>query len=165
MKVKNCSHEGCTCARIWSKGLCRYHFMKENPPKPLNRTPIKTKVTPKQKVRIKENKEYYKAAILLNIVKNKGVCRCDECGEEIKSPFGKNHGRLVCHVIGSGANAALYHDKENHFILGRGELFGECSCGAKFDESGHRHEMKINKQAEEIRQRLTLKYYMKKATR
>jgi len=41
MKIKKCSVEGCTCNRRWSRGLCRYHFLKLNPPKPIKKVPLK----------------------------------------------------------------------------------------------------------------------------
>src|SRR6478609_4313013 len=97
------------------------------------------KSSERQKVAISENKAYYARAIAANIIKNKGVCRCDECGMEIKSPSG----RSVCHIISAALNKALYHEPENYVILGRGPLFNECKCGWKFDESGRADEMKI----------------------
>ena len=72
-------------------------------------------MTETKKSEIKESGNYYRLAIALNIIKNKSVCRCDECGSPIKHPTGRN----VCHIIGSGANKELYLDKRNNFILGK----------------------------------------------
>lgn len=77
----------------------------------------------------------------------------------IKNPLGEKHGRAVCHIISGGANGALYLEPENHFVLGRGELFGECNCGWKFDESGERETMKIWPVAAERIERLNRRYY------
>ena len=112
-------------------------------------------MTETKKSEIKESVNYYRQAIALNIIKNKSVCRCDECGSPIKHPTGRN----VCHIIGSGANKELYLDKRNNFILGKGEMFGECNCGWSFDESGEKSEMEIYPKYLEIRETLNREYY------
>lgn len=148
---------------LFGKSRCEFHYRLFNASKhSLKRSPIKNIVKPKRVARIKENKSYYLWAIQNNIDRN-GECLCDECSGPIKNPFGENHGRLVCHIVSSGANETLYHEPENHFILGRGPLFGECSCGDQFDNSKHRHKMKIAVIAEAIRINLNHKYYTKKA--
>lgn len=134
----------CGCGRsgpIWSKGMLRPCFLKQNPPKPI------ANVSKKQLGKIKENGNYYRAAIAQNIIRNKGKCRCDECGEEIKQPKGRN----VAHIVSGGANAALYLEPENNNVL--------CFDCVIWEESGDRTKMKLYEQREEIRQRLTAKYY------
>lgn len=106
-----------------------------------------------------ENKSYYAKAIFLNIKKNNGRCKCDECGEDINKPTGRN----VCHIIGKGANTALYHDVRNHLVLGKGELFGECNCGWMFDESGSWEEMNVALYARQTKETLNLEYYNRKS--
>lgn len=154
-KSKLCA---CGCGKegpIYARKMLKECDRRVNPPKGLKKTGIKVKVSAKKQERIKESKLYYRQAIGRNILKNKGVSKCDECGEPIKSPNGRN----VCHLIGSNANPALYLDPENHLILGKGPLYGECDCGWKFDESGERETMKIWPVAAERIERLNFKYH------
>jgi len=109
--------------------------------------------------RIEEGKKYYVRALVLNSNKNNGKIRCDECGELIKHPTGSN----VCHIVGKGANLTCYFDVRNHFILGKGEMFGECECKQKFDDRGEKKNMKIYEQYLKIRDDLNSGYYNKKA--
>lgn len=52
--MKKCKQEECESTRIWSKGFCRFHFLKEFPPKPIK------KVSEKGKVKKEQKKEYTK---------------------------------------------------------------------------------------------------------
>jgi len=147
-KLKPC--KGCDkLSYIWARGKCKPCALKEKPPKKIQ------PVSEKKKQEIKTSNQYYRWAIDKNIIKNKGVCRCDECGEEIKSPSGRN----ICHIVSGGANKALYLEPINHFILGKGETFGECSCGWKYDESGEKEKMNIYPRHVEVREILNNKYY------
>jgi hypothetical protein len=152
-KIKTCN---CGCGKsgiIWARGKLKDCDRRVNPPKALR------KISEKKAGKIKDSKDYYREAIGMNILKNKGKCLCDNCGDPIKDPLGKKHGRAVCHIIGSGANETLYLDPENHFVLGRGPLFNECNCGWMFDESGEWETMKIGPEAAERKERLNRKYY------
>lgn len=96
------------------------------------------------------NNQYYISALLDNWVKNNGVCRCDECRSFIDDPTGRN----VSHIISAGANRSLYLDPENNRVL--------ClDCEDKWT-TGDRSTMKIYPNTEEIRIRLTNKYYQNK---
>lgn len=112
-----------------------------------NRGIVIKKIIPKQKVKIEENNQYYKRCIAENIIKNKDCARCDNCGEKIRKPTGRNVG----HIISSGANSRLYHEPLNHFMLGKGELFGECGCLHEFDEGTDRQSMNIYEESERRR--------------
>lgn len=117
------------------------------------RTPKKPKIGLRKKnytESIIENNKYYHAAIILNRDKNKGSCRCEECNEPIPRPKGIN----VSHIIAGSANKALYRDLENHKILCR-------TCEQNWT-TGDRSTMKIYPETEEIRIRLTNKYYQNK---
>lgn len=106
---------------------------------------------------IKNSQQYYLQAILDNQKANDGKCRCDECGNLIAHPTGRN----VCHIVGSGANKKLYFDLRNRFILGKGALFNECNCGATFDDKGLKSTMNIFPKYEDIRIRLNNEHYTK----
>jgi hypothetical protein len=116
-------------------------------PGPLKRTPIKTKVTAKQRAKIKLNKEYYVKSIANNIKLNNGVCVCENCPTIIKNPTGSN----VSHIISAGANAALYLDKLNHFIL--------CEICEGIWTMHDKTTMNIYPESEERRIKLNHKYY------
>lgn len=134
-------------------------YMKATPPKPIKKSYLKPKISDKKTEQIKADREYYAKAIHANIVKNKGRCRCDECDHKIDYPIGRN----VAHLIGKGANLALYHDIRNHVILGKGPMFNECNCLWKLDESGEWEEMKLAEHIKQVKQQLTNEYYTKKA--
>jgi 5-methylcytosine-specific restriction endonuclease McrA len=119
----------------------------KKPKAELKRTPIKKKVSPKQRARIKLNQEYYANAIAANKKKNYGLCVCENCSKTIPNPKGSN----VSHIVSAGANTALYLDIENHFIL-CGVCEAVWSC---FDKTT----MNIYKESEERRIRLNHKYY------
>jgi hypothetical protein len=118
-------------------------------PGPLKRTAIKTKVTAKQRAKIKLNKEYYAKSIANNIKLNNGVCVCENCPTIIKTPTGSN----VSHIISAGANAALYLDKLNHFIL--------CEICEAIWTMHDKTTMNIYPESEERRIKLNHKYYNK----
>ena len=118
-------------------------------PKPLKRMPIKTKVSSKQRAKIKLNKDYYAKAIESNKKLNNGVCVCENCPKVISNPSGSN----VSHIISAGANAALYLDKLNHFIL--------CAACEKIWTMGSKTTMNIYTESEERRIKLNNKYYKK----
>lgn len=134
-------------------------YMKATPPKPIKKSYLKPKISDKQSDKIKVDREYYAKAIHANIIKNKGRCKCDECGHKIDYPIGRN----VAHLIGKGANLALYHDIRNHVILGKGEMFNECNCLWILDESGDWEKMKLAEHIKQVKQKLTKEYYTKKA--
>lgn len=134
-------------------------YMKATPPRPIKKSYLKPKISDKQSDKIKVDREYYAKAIHANIVKNKGKCKCDECGHKIDYPIGRN----VAHLIGKGANLALYHDIRNHVILGKGEMFNECNCLWILDESGEWEKMKLAEHIKQVKQQLTKEYYTKKA--
>lgn len=102
-------------------------------------TPQIKKVSDKKKLEIKESGNYYKKAIGQNIIDNNGKCLCENCKQQIKVPTGRN----CCHIIGKGADLTLYYHPLNNFILGKGEVFNECSCGWLFDESGKKDTLNI----------------------
>lgn len=86
----------------------------------LKRTPLKKlknykikKISKKKSAEIVKSKAYYELAINQNKKQNRGKCICENCGDEIKNPTGRN----VSHIISGGANSALYLDMLNHFIL------------------------------------------------
>jgi hypothetical protein len=116
---------------------------------PLKRTPIKTKVSAKQRAKIKLNKEYYLKAIERNKKQNKGLCVCENCAKTIKTPTGSN----VSHIISAGANAALYLDMLNHFIL--------CDVCEGVWTMHDKTLMAIYNESEERRIKLNHKYYNK----
>lgn len=144
-----CSHPGCY-KRANSKGYCPQHR-----PQPVKgERSVKEKKVYKWKVKpsvIVESNKYYFAAIEANRKANNGVCVCEECGEPIYYPKGRN----VSHIVGKGNNETLYFNPENHCIL--------CNNCEKWWTSGRgkltRKDMKIWPKCEEIYQRLTLKYY------
>lgn len=107
---------------------------------------------------IQESKEYYMRAIMANIQKNHGKCLCDNCDERINHPTGSN----VSHIIGAGANKTLYHDDENHFILGNIMKGDRCNCEQLFSDEGKRQSMRIYPLFVERWERLNNKYYTKK---
>lgn len=106
-------------------------------PKPLK------KISEKKQDQIMTDRQYYAKAILNNITTNKGKVRCEECGQVITTPTGRN----VHHIIAGSTDRKLYHDIRNHFILGKGEIFNECNCGPTFDNTTK--PMKIRAIAEE----------------
>lgn len=116
-------------------------------PKPLKRMPIKTKVSSKQRAKIKLNKEYYAKSIANNIKLNNGVCVCENCPKEITNPTGSN----VSHIISAGSNSALYLDKLNHFIL--------CAACEGVWSMHDKTTMNIYPESEERRIKLNNKYY------
>lgn len=143
----------CGCGKegfIWSKGMLRPCYLKAFPPKPIK------KRSDKQKEKIKINGEYYSWAIAENRKKNLGTCRCDECGDEIARPTGRN----VCHIVSGSADETLYHHPLNHFFLGKGLKFGECTCGDRFDNSPSADKMKIHPERLRRREQLKNKYQL-----
>lgn len=150
---KTCKADNCSF-NVFGGGYCIRHqyFINDKKPKAIRKTVLKPII---DKEAITANKSYYAKAIFANIERNKGKCRCDECGREIKTPTGRN----VCHIIGKGANTALYHDIRNHLILGKGEIHDECNCGWLFDESGRWHEMKVAEHVKQIKEQLNKEYY------
>lgn len=159
MKVKTCSD----CGReglLWKARppLCKFCAGKANgvtAKKKLRRVPVlasKVKLTDF----IKQARLYYLEAIAANIKRSGGKCTCDECEAPISNVTGLN----VCHIVGKGANTALYFDKRNHFILGKG-FIGQCSCGVVFDERGGKSGMKIYPRYVQIRADLNREYYNK----
>ena len=128
----------CGCNQMgyyWKSGYLKGHHPDDT------KKPIK-KVSEKGKVKIKESNDYYRMAIGMNIVKNKGKCICEECGEEILSPVGAN----VSHIISKGANPALYTNKLNHKIL--------CFKHHQMWETGDRKSMKIYEESINIKEQL-----------
>jgi len=125
-------------------------------PAPLKRTPLQRKVykikkvSAKQAVHIEISKKYYAKKIADNILQNRGKCLCENCDDEIRNPTGRN----VSHVIGSGGNKALYHEEENSFVL-----CDRCEDQWTDNNGGEKTEMRIFPKSEEIRIRLTFKYY------
>lgn len=158
MIPKQCSKCGYV-GKLWRSKppLCKNCAMKADmmlAPKK-TRQPIKKKPVDKEK--LGERNEYYKRAIFANMKRNGGICRCDECGHEIRYPTGRN----VAHIVGSGANETLYLIPENNFILGKGEMFRECNCLSVFDDQGKKHTMKIYPIYVERHERLIASYYIK----
>ena len=144
---KTCIEPGCTYP-VWARKRCKMHDTKINPPKK-----IKSVKDPKEKAeKIAENKAYYRKMIGLNIIKNKGVCRCDECDGKILKPSGRN----VAHILPDSTYPEAYLDELNSFILGKG--FGECECLYKFDDSAKCTEMNIWLVAQQRKSKLKQKY-------
>ena len=111
------------------------------------RKPPKSKSAPKN---IVANKEYYARQIAANIIKNGGVCRCDNCFVRIAHPTGRN----VSHIVSAGANIALYHEDINNYIL--------CALCEDIWTSGDKTVMRIYEESEQRRMELNLKYYAQK---
>ena len=155
---KICNSPDCNY-NVFGGGYCvRHQYLRtDKKPKPLKSTALKKAPSPKKVEQIAENKQYYAKAIHANIIKNKGKCRCDECGHEIRNPIGRN----VAHIIGKGANTTLYHDMRNHLILGKGEMFGECNCLWEFDESGYWEDMNVASHVKQVKETLNREYYSK----
>lgn len=101
-----------------------------------------------------KSREYYLKAIMANIERN-GKCVCDNCEQVIPHPIGRH----VCHIVGAGGNKLLYLDPRNNFILGKG-FFGECNCGALFDDQGEKSTMRIYPKYVEVRTILNHEYYV-----
>jgi hypothetical protein len=142
LKKKLCK---CGCNQMgyyWKSGYLKGHHPDDT------KKPIK-KVSEKGKVKMKESNNYYRMAIGINIVKNKGKCICEECGEEILSPCGRN----CSHIVGAGANKSLYHDIINHKIL--------CLKCENIWTNMDKTKMSIYKECEEIRILLNNKHYSK----
>lgn len=145
-----CRNEGLILTN--SRRLCQTCERKRKPPKPI------CKRAEKKEKEIKDSNKYYLDRIIDNIKRNLGTCRCDNCTDKINDPL-LAKGSIVCHIISFGANASLYLDSENSWILGRGPLFKECNCKWVFDESGKRESMKIFAETEARKVRLKAKYY------
>ena len=122
----------------------------KKPKTALKRTPIKKKVSSKQRAKIKLNQEYYANAIAANRKKNFGTCVCENCSRTISNPTGSN----VSHIVSAGANTALYLDMENHFIL--------CEVCEAIWTNFDKTTMNIYKESEERRIKLNFKYYNQK---
>ena len=140
----------CGCNQLglyWKSGYLKGHH-------PSEKGFPKKKMSEKTINKIAENNNYYRKAIALNIVKNKGKCLCDECGVEILNPSGSN----CSHVIGQGANPTLYHDIRNHFILCN-NLKDKGKCEQLFSDEGKKHTMKIYPKYVEIKEQLNREYY------
>lgn len=103
----------------------------------------------------KQRVRYYKEAIIDNQSRNEEKVHCDECSAVLLQEKG-HPGRNVCHIV---PWRSTYLDKRNHFILGKGELFGQCRCGILFDDEGGKEKMKIYPRYVEIKTVLTLEYY------
>lgn len=134
----------CGCGRsgpLYAKKMLKLCYFRMFPPKPIK------KVSAKKAKQIVASNKYYRIKIEGNILRNKGVCRCENCNDEIKNPVGRN----VSHIISSGANATLYLDLTNSYVL--------CDkCEAEWT-SGSRTSMKIWPDAKETIDRLNHKYY------
>jgi hypothetical protein len=84
------------------------------PKKMKKEKPIKfiPKMSAKRAAEVVKEKTYYR-----EVIKEKrkldGKCYCEECELEILHPKGRN----VSHIVGKGANEALYLDKRNNFLL------------------------------------------------
>lgn len=163
----------CGCERYIANAhfsLCLAHNQQRlNRDKEERSEPVKGPRTPKKERKpiakrsgkkiqeIKDSNVYYAEAIRVNTERNKGVCRCDECGAEIKSPGGRN----VAHLVSQQRNPALYLDPLNHFILGKGIIFQECDCLNTFDNSGKRSTMKLFPEFNRRRVQLLREHYLK----
>lgn len=139
-KYEGCGQNGLITTR--SRGLCTLCESKRKT------KPTTAKKAPKNLV---QNKEYYAQRITDNMIKNKGKCICEECGDEIKRPVGRN----VSHIVGGGANTALYLESINSKIL--------CLKCEDIWTNGDKTKMKIYPECMEIRQQLNLKYYTQKS--
>jgi len=139
MKLKQCSKCGKT-TKLWKANppLCKY----------CSSGGVKiAKITEKKKDFIKMSKAYYSLAITKNKLSNGGKCICEECGNEIKSPSGRN----VSHIISGGSNIALYLEPTNNFIL--------CAKCENIWTNISPSSMKIWGEAQERKEKLNLKYY------
>lgn len=150
------NHQGCGREKQpikTKRGLCPYCEQDRKQEKRGDKQVYQIRKRSEKKTKeIKESQQYYKLAIAMNILKNNGVLRCDECGHSIPIPK-PGKGSNVCHIVSQGANPRVYLDIKNHVILGEG-LPGQCNCKWVFDESGKRHTMKIYARTEEIRDKL-----------
>lgn len=139
-------HKLCACGcgktgPLYAKKMLKYCYFRKFPQKPIK------KVSTKKIGQIKDSNNYYKKKIGINIIENKGKCKCENCDAVIENPTGRN----VSHIIGAGANTTLYLDLENSYIL--------CDkCEAEWT-SGSRINMMIWPKALLVRQKLNLKYY------
>lgn len=141
-KYEGCGNKGLITTK--SRGLCERCEAKRKP----KSAPVKK--APKN---IGENKAYYARQITSNIIKNKGKCICENCDAEIKHPVGRN----VSHIISAGANAALYLDERNSYIL--------CLTCEDIWTAGDKTTMRIYEDSEQRRITLTFEYYTKKPGR
>jgi len=119
------------------------------------------RITEKKKMEIKASNKYYADTIAKNMKRNNGTCLCDNCNEKINDPLNAK-GSIVCHILSSGANKALYLNPLNSWILGRGELFRECNCKWQFDESRKREDMNIYRETQARIIALNAHYYKSK---
>lgn len=151
------------CKLCASKGNTT--LQRKHSPNTLKRTqigPRKNKIAKKTVKAVEWGKnrvKYYLEAITANILKNHGKCLCDNCGAPIRQIKGRP-GKNVKHLIAGNISRVLYLDPRNHFFLGDGEQWGECDCGAKFDDQGKKVEMKIYPEFIERHNALTLEYHM-----
>jgi len=99
-KYTGCGNEGIITTN--SRRLCQKCEQGRKAPKPIR------KVTPKQREKIKENKEFY-----ADFIERHPTKCCDECGEPIHKPTGSN----VSHIIPNQANPALYLNFKNAYLL------------------------------------------------
>lgn len=155
-KWKICSQCDQSVPGLWSKGKCK-RCCQNNKTEELMKagmTLISKKPSAKLRNEIGSNKAYYRAAISNNTNRNRGICKCDECGKEIPKPRGLN----VCHIMSAGALKTAYHDPINHFILGKDIEPEECRCGVIFDDQDPR-DMKIYRRSQEVKMILKRKYY------
>ena len=76
MKKKQCKQDGCDSSFIWSKGYCRYHYLKEFPSKGIR------KETPNSIKKRGEKKEYTlkQTELFLQFYKEHSTKKCFECG-------------------------------------------------------------------------------------
>lgn len=113
--------------------MCQTCAAKEQKPIPKRST--------KKTIDIAASDIYYNESIQKNVSKY-GYCKCEECGDAITNPKGRN----VCHVLGGGAYKVLYFNPINHFIL--------CLRCGDIEQSGDRTKMKIWPKFKEIRLQL-----------
>lgn len=112
--MKKCKNKNCESTKIWSKGFCRYHFLQENPPKPIKKSGKIAKISVKGEIKKQKKKEYTEEQfkMFLEIWTN-NPHYCQSCnkylGEEPLSLY-------FDHLIEKSARRDLALVKENIYI-------------------------------------------------
>jgi len=139
-KIKGCGNNGLIATN--SRRLCTTCESRRRQPKSI------LKVSPRQREKIRENKQFY-----ADFIENHPTKCCDECGDIIRNPTGSN----VSHIVAGGTNPAVYSDPQNAFLL--------CQTCEGIWTTKDRTKMKLWPLAQSIRTEVLNRHYVKPITK
>lgn len=107
MKIKKCKK--CNNPR-WSKGMCKWHYLQEFPPKDLKK--ITEKQIEKNKIKAEETKKLHQ--FMYNWWSKQSPKVCWACGIKLGNEF---HTYMVDHLIEKSKRPDLTFEEDNLYLI------------------------------------------------